>query len=125
MAAREGTLKEKPLPERIDWTMEMVKASISDWTEVRERSVTSRQLEESDRSERVRGFEEEADAVEITRDCKVWRITESGFRRFLKRSSVVESGSGWRRFLDLVEVLSAILVGRREMGFSLIVSLTY
>jgi hypothetical protein len=73
----------------------------------------------------VRGFEEEADAVEITRDCRVWRITESGFRRFLKRSSVVESGSGWRRFLDLVEVLSAILMGRREMGFSLIVSLTY
>lgn len=87
VAAREGTLKEKPWPERMEWVRERTKDSMADWTEERDRSVTSRQAEERERSDSVKGLEEvEAEKVDFKRECRDSRITESGFRRFLKGS---------------------------------------
>ncbi|KAJ9184243.1 hypothetical protein P3X46_003990 [Hevea brasiliensis] len=120
VAAREGTLKEKPRPERMEWVRERIKDSMADWTESRERSVTSRHAEERERSERVKGLEEveEEEEVDFKRECRDSRITESGFRRFLKGSwswsEEEDSGSARRRFLALV--VSAISGSWEEAG---------
>lgn len=61
-AAREGTLKENPSPARMEraiWTMTV---SISVCTEESERSATSRQEDERERSARVSGFDEDEEA---------------------------------------------------------------
>ncbi|MFS7915152.1 hypothetical protein Hanom_Chr02g00161931 [Helianthus anomalus] len=75
------------------------------WTEDNGRSVTSRQVEERERSVRVRVLEVEADLVAADRVLRVDKMTESGFRRFLKGRRVVvvsssesESESARRRF---------------------------
>lgn len=60
MLLREGTEKEKPLPERIDLVAAMMICSICCWTEVRSRSATSRQVVERLRSARVRVLDVEA-----------------------------------------------------------------
>lgn len=109
MAAREGTEKEKPLPARIDLAREMARVWILVWTEDNGRSVTSRQVEERERSDRVRVLEVEADLVESVRAWRIDKMAESGFRRFLKGRrldslSESESESARRRFL-----LSAIV----------------
>lgn len=58
--------------------------SIEDWTDERERSLTSRQVEERERSPRVRVLEEEDEArTESVSFLRVWRMTESGLTRFL------------------------------------------
>lgn len=111
--ARDGTLKEKPLPDKMDLVRESTRVSISDWTESRERSVTSRQeVEREVESEAsVPGFLEVVltESASCLRDS---RMVVSGFRRFWKgrdfedkwgvlmvgvSSSVSESGR--RRFL--------------------------
>lgn len=102
MAAREGTEKEKPLPARIDLAREMASVWISVWTEDKVKSVTSRQVDERLRSERVRVLEVEADLVASVRVSSIDRMTESGLRRFLKgrrTDSSSESASARRRFL--------------------------
>lgn len=99
--ARDGTLKEKPWPERMEWASDRMTDSMVDWTSKSERSDTSRHVEARERSERVRGFDEEMERVAVKRVWSDWRITESGFKRFLKGSSVEESGSARRRFLPL------------------------
>lgn len=114
---REGTEKEKPLPARIDLARERARVSISDWTEERGRSFTSRHVDERDREERVMGFRAEdvpAASEAVARVLRVERIAESGFRSFLKgrvSDSESESGSVCRRFF----FLSAI---SRETGGS-------
>lgn len=107
MAARDGTEKEKPFPARIDLAREIANDWILVWTEDKGRSVTSRQVDERERSERVRVLEVEADFVASARVLIMDRIAESGFRRFLKgrrADSSSESESARRRFL-----LSAIV----------------
>lgn len=101
VAAREGTEKENPLPARIDLARDMANVWISVWTEDKARSVTSRQVEERSRSERVRVLEVEADLVASVRVSSMDRMVESGFRRFLKgrrADSSSESESARRRF---------------------------
>lgn len=80
-----------------------------DWTEESVRSLTSRQVEESERSARERALEEEAEEEALLRSRRLWSMTESGLRRFLKgswvsSSSSSELGSVRRRFF-----LSAIV----------------
>lgn len=84
--AREGTLKENPLPERIDLVIEKTRVSISDWTEERDRSVTSRQEEEreADTSASVVGFldeDEDGFLMESANCLRESRMVESGLRR--------------------------------------------
>lgn len=80
---REGTVKEKPWPERIWWVSWRTRDSIADWTEERERSDTSRHVEERERSASVKGFEVEEEEVE-EKDFSIWRIWSSDLRRCLK-----------------------------------------
>lgn len=68
-----------------------------DWTEVRERSVTSRQVAERERSERARVLEVEAADEEEARDWRVCRMTGSGLSRFLKGRAVPSPSSSERR----------------------------
>lgn len=101
VAAREGTENEKPLPARIDLVRERARVRILFWTEDRGRSVTSRQVEESERSDRVRVLEDEDDLVDSVRALSVSKMKESGLRRFLKGrrlDSSSESESSRRRF---------------------------
>lgn len=115
-------MKEKPLPARMDLVRERTRVSMVDWTEERERSVTSRQEEEreGERSARVMGlvWSGLGFRTESARDLRISRITESGLRRFwngrdfevvavvlmvaMASPSVSESETGWsarRRFL--------------------------
>lgn len=109
---RAGTSKEKPLPERIDLVTVKMMCSICCWTEVRSRSVTSRQVVERFRSARVRVLEVEvADRWESVSFFRIERMSVSDLRRFLNgaicwllSSSSSEVGSALRRFF----LLSAI-----------------
>lgn len=98
----------------MDLARERARVSMTDWTEERGRSATSRQVEESERSERVRVLELEG--VEVVRVLREVRIVASDLRRFLNGrapsdSSSEELGSARRRFL-----LSAIVESEREAG---------
>ena len=79
-------MKEKPLPERMDLVRERTRVSMEDWTEERERSVTSRQVEarEGEMSARVRGLFRVSVGfrTDSARSFRIWRIVVSGFRRF-------------------------------------------
>lgn len=85
---------------------------MEDWTEERERSVTSRQAKLRARSARVRVLQEEEEDEASARSESVsfwrtWRMTGSGLTRFLKgwRVSSSDPGSGRRRFfLSAIEV---------------------
>lgn len=112
---REGTEKEKPFPARMDRARLRARVSISDWTEERGRSETSRQVEEREREERVRGLEEVEgwEEEEEARVLRVDRMAESGLRDFLKgRESLSESEVGSARLLRFF--LSAILRERER-----------
>lgn len=73
-----------------------------DWTDESVRSLTSRQVEESERSAKVRALDEEEEEEELVRSWRLWNMTESGLSRFLKGSRVSSSsselGSVRRRF---------------------------
>ena len=56
---------------------------MADWTEERERSDTSRHVDERDRSASVKGFEVEEEEEEV-RYLSIWRMWSSDFRRCLK-----------------------------------------
>lgn len=92
---------------------ERIRVSMLDWTEERGRSATSRQVEERERSERVRGLELEVEAWVCSlarRVSRVLRIAASELRFFL-----------WG--LDLVLALSeseseVSVVARRRFFFS-------
>ena len=79
-------VKEKPLPARMDLVRERTRVSMVDWTEERERSVTSRQVEdrEGERSARVMGLVwlGLGFRTESARDLRDSRISASGLRRF-------------------------------------------
>lgn len=95
---------------------ERARVSISDWTEERGRSLTSRQVEERDKEERVRVLEDDDDEAEAARALREDNMTESGFRDFLKGSvsvSVSESDDGSGFLLRFF--LSAISREKREM----------
>lgn len=100
---------ENPSPERMDRAIFRMTDSMADWTDWRERSVTSRQVDVRERSARVRDLDDDDDAVFIM-SFRVLRIAVSDFRSFLKGSwvSSSESGSDRRRFF-----LSAILDSER------------
>lgn len=112
MAAREGTLKLKPLPDKIDLAKAMASVWILFWTEDKGRSVTSRHVEDKWRSVRVRVLEDEADFLVVrVRVLRMERISESGLSLDLNgRES--ESESVWRRLrLPLPDIVD----GWREM----------
>lgn len=99
--AREGTEKEKPLPERMECASERTTDSMEDWTEVSGRSLTSRQAVGRLRSERVTGFAAEEVAAEDLRALSVWRMVESGLSLDLNwrgSDSESESVAARRRF---------------------------
>lgn len=83
--------------------MERIRVSMVDWTEVRERSVTSRQVEarEGETSASVRGCLEEEeggfvnDLLNLVKDL---RMSLSDFRRFWKGT---EFGERWDVLEDL------------------------
>ena len=103
MAERDGTSKPKPLPARMERAILRIWDSISDWTERRLSSVTSRHLASRSMSARVRVLveEEDAAAVAAVRSFRISRMAESGFSLFLNGSRVSssESASARRRFL--------------------------
>ena len=114
MAERDGTSKPKPLPARMERAILRIWDSISDWTERRLSSVTSRHLASRSMSARVRVLEEEdAAAVAAVRSFRISRMAESGFSLFLNGSRVSssESASARRRFLL---PLSAIFTERER-----------
>lgn len=100
MEAREGTEKEKPCPERMEWVRLRTRDSIADWTEESGRSVTSRHASERERSARVKGLAAAAEEVEglcsSASALRVWSMTASGLSLDLNgRES--DSGSAARR----------------------------
>lgn len=108
MEAREGTEKEKPLPERMECASESATDSMVDWTEESGRSATSRQAVERLRSERTTGFAGAELAADDFRALSVWRIDLSALSLDLNRSgsdSESELSSARRRFF-----LSAIRI---------------
>lgn len=84
--AREGTEKEKPLPERIECASERASDSMVDWTEESGRSQTSRQAVERLRSESAVGLEAEEVAADDLRVVSVLMMVESGLSLDLNRS---------------------------------------
>lgn len=97
MEVRDGTEKEKPWPERIWWVSWRTTDSMADWTEERDRSDTSRHVDERDRSASVKGFELEEEEEEEEKDLSIWRMWSSDLRRCLKGCES-ESESARRRF---------------------------
>ena len=83
-AEREGTSKEKPWPERMEWAILRMRDSMLDCTEERERSATSRHRKGMERSWRVRVWETEEEEEEAENCFRVSMIAESGFSLFLK-----------------------------------------
>lgn len=87
-----------------------------DWTEDRERSDTSRHVEERDRSASVKGFEV-VEEEEAAIDLSIWRIWSSDLRRCLKGwDAESESESARRRFFLSAMETGKISSKRREIG---------
>lgn len=73
--------------------------SITDWTDERGRSLTSRHAWGRERSARVRGLVE-AEGVDsaAARALRAWRMTESGLSLDLKGNGSESGSAGRRRF---------------------------